>query len=652
MRTSSVALAATTLLLTSVARAAPADAGRRVGVIAVGADAAAAGELQRELELRLAAAPRVTLHGGNDLAPAIGRAGTATPASGPDAQKMREAADLLQKASDAYYEDRAAFALDRLGALAALHERTGNFPVGERVRLLLWRTAVFLALKDEPQAETEALAALTLNPELKVDLNEFRPSVKEIVEKVRGRGLRMVTVVVNGLSAGATLRLDDRAVSPRFQAPIGKHRLVASAMGRRDVGRTFDAAGDLSIPMTLPIALEPALETTLSGIVWRGQPSSQDAPILTGLATRLGVDWLVVAATRTDPASESRVVLISLAGGSSFASPQLAIGSGTNAALATWTDSRLASDLTGAIAAVAVATPSPVSTATPAPTATPVAVAVAIATPRPRPAPTAAPRVPPARRRAASGENVVLGARGGVLWLDRTRTISGGGESFTTEFGGVGPRITADASRGMFFGEVEAAFLSYGISTLDVKLPDGSKTTVSGGSSLVARLGGGWRHAFGDGDWDGSTVVRAGLGLVRETHSAEDVKDSSNQPLRLLTSYDRNGLELRVDGRLPFPDVTFRPAITGGLAVGPAIGFSESPKGATGTSPAAGPEFGAHLGVELAPMERLGVAFEILASMRDTKFKGTAQAPLNTAIRNATMSESFQGTALTARYRF
>ena len=650
MRTSSVTLAVTTLLLTSVARAAPGDAVRRVGVIAVGADAAAAGELQRELELRLAAAPRVTLRGGNDLAPVIGRSGLATAAAGPDAQKLRDGADLLQKASDAYYEDRAAFALDRLGALGALHERAGNFPVAEHVRLLLWRTAVFLALKDEPQAEAEALAALTLSPELKVDLNEFRPSVKEMVDKVRGRGLRMVTVVVNGLPAGATLRLDDRAVTPRFQAPTGKHRLVASAAGRRDVGRTFDAAGDLSIPMTLPIALDPSLDAALSGIVWRGQPSTQDVPLLAGLATRLGVDWLVVAATRSDPASESRVVVLSPSGGPVFASPQLAIGAGTNAALATWTDSRLASELTGAAAAVAVATPSPVPTATPAPAGTP--VAVAIATPRPRPAPTAAPHFPPARRHAASSEGVVLGARGGLLWLDRTRTISGGGESFKTGFGGVGPRITADASRGMFFGELEAAFLSYGISTLDVKLPDGSKKTVGGGSSLVARLGGGWRHAFGRGDWDGSPLVRAGLGVVHESHSAEDVKDASNQSLKLLTSYDRNGLELRVDGRFPFPDVSFRPAITGGLAVGPAIGFSESPKGATGTSPAAGPEFGAHLGVELAPLERLGVAFEILASMRDTKFKGTAQAPLSTAIRNATMSESFQGAALTARYRF
>src|SRR5262245_20773435 len=141
---STIAFATTALLF-----AAP----PRVGVIGVGEDAGTAGDLQRTIELRLSSSSKKLEHVpaaelGAALPPAPPRAGTR--AIDPALQK--EAAALLQEATDAYYQDRAAFALEKLTALALLQDRTQAFPTTERVRILLWRTAVYLALKDETQA--------------------------------------------------------------------------------------------------------------------------------------------------------------------------------------------------------------------------------------------------------------------------------------------------------------------------------------------------------------------------------------------------------------------------------------------------------------------------------------------------------------------
>ncbi|HVO30843.1 MAG TPA: hypothetical protein VMV18_08905, partial [bacterium] len=589
----------------------------------------------RELELRLVSTPRITLKGANDLAGSLARpsSGTATQAA-MDPAAAREAAVLFQKGSDAYYDDRSAFALDRFGALASLYDRTPGVPVADRVRLLLWRTAVFLALKDEAQAESEALAALTLNPELKVDLNEFRPSVKDMVDRIRARGLHTATVMVTGLPAGATVTVDDRSVSPRFVIPIGKHRITASAPGRRDVTRTFDASGDLSVPMTLPIALDPSLESALAGMVWRGQPSPSDVAALANLAARTNADWLVVGGTRVDPAVESRVAVFSLAqGGPAYASPQIPNGPGANAALCAWVDARLQSEVAG-------------------PAVAPTPTQVAVVAPTPRPSPRSTPR--PSVESRSSEQAVAFDVYGGLLWKDRSRTLSAG-RSFTTAFGGVGPRVGVDATREELFGLFEAALVNYDISTLDVTLPDNTThETVKGGSSTNARLELGWRHAFNQGDWEGDPQVRVGAGILYESLAAEDVKDVGGAKLGLLSSYTREALEISADGRYPISAPSWSPAVLVGLRVSPFGAVSESPSGTTGKSPSMGPGVDWRVGGVATPMPRLQIEVGYEGGMRSTKFKGPVPflAGVTPQPSGATVSETFHGFGATARWKF
>lgn len=584
----------------------------RVGVIAVGEDAASAGELQRTIELRLSASPKVQLAPASDLSAALPPAPARAARPAVDAAIAKEAATLLQAATDAYYEDRAADALGKLGELAALQERTQAFPVSERVRLLLWRTAVFLALKDGAQAEAEALAALSLNPDVKVDLNEFKPSVKDAVDRVRTRGFRLVTVVVSGLPPGSTLELDDRAVTAPFKVSVGRHRLSARAPGRRDVVRTFDAAGDLSVPMYLPLATDAATDAALAALASSENPSREQRSVADGLLAKAKLDWLIVAIA--PPGAEPRAVALAATGA------QHASGAMTAGNLAAWTDQRVTSTSSATVAA----TPRPART--------------------PRP-----PGPPPAAGKAST---VAILADGGVAWTTRTRTLQGkSGRPFETSFAGVGPRVAVDVSRGSPFAHAEAAWTTYGISTLDVTLPDGSGTQVTGGTTAQGRLLAGWRHAFGDRE--ASPSVFAALGGSFETHAAKDVRDPATGDLGLLTGYSRTAVELALGARYPIAAPgSLRPSVHAALAVAPVSTWTEDPAGASGAKPATAPSFAWNLGVALSPVERLVVALDYSGAARSVAFDGAAQAPADPAIEDATITESFHSVGITAGYRF
>lgn len=588
----------------------------RVGVVAVGEDAGAAGELQRTIELRLSASRKVAVAGASDIGTAL-VPGPQSPASASrqiDPALRKEAASLLQEATDAYYEDRAAVALDRLAALAALQDRTNVFPASDRVRLLLWRTAVFLALKDQTSAEAEALTALSINPDLKVDLNEFRPSVKEAVDRVRERGLRTVTVVVSGLPPGAQLELDDRLVTAPFRATLGRHRLIARAPGRREVIRVFDATSDVSIPMSLPVSTDAATEAVLVAIAGDDDLSREQRNLTEGIISRLKLDYLVVA--RPD-GNAARATIVNEKG-SAIAAPE-----GNAATVAAWIESKVLGDASGNVAAVT----------TPAVSATPRA--------------TPPPRVRRPRERSA----LALAASGGLLWSSRSRTLSGKtGGDFETSFGGVGPRVVVDASLGAPFARVEAAWIDYGISTLDVTMPDGSSKEVTGGSTTMGRLIAGWRQSFGGGEPDAAPSVWAGIGGSFESHGATDVADDSGD-LGLLTSYSRTAVEIAAGGRYPFGG-SMQPAISAGVIVAPVSTWSESPADTSGTDPAPGLALGWNLGVAFQATSKIGVSVEYGGAMRSVAFKGAAAPPVDPTITDATIAESFHFFGATAGYRF
>ena len=590
----------------------------RVGVVTVGEDAAAAGDLQRAIELRLSASRKAEVVGAAEIAAVLPAGpGSTAPATRPlDPAVQKEAASLLREATDAYYQDRAAIALDRLGALAALHERAAAFPVADRVRMRLWRTAVFLALRDTAQAEAEALTALNLDPDLVVDLNEFRPSVRDAVERVRARGLRAATIVVPGLPSGATLELDGRPVTPPFKALSGRHELTARAPGRRDVKRIFEAgSSDLSVPMYLPVATDGPTETALTALATSSQPPREAREVAERIASRLDLDWLIVAVGRTN---DARGIALSSDGDVFHASP-VASGNAAYANLAAWFDQRILAE--------------PAVAATPRPTRTPGPV--------------------------QAGPGGVVGSRalaitanGGLVWSSRNRRLSGdGGSGFDVSFGGVGPRVTVDASLGAPFAHVEAAWITYGISTLDVTLPDGSKSDVDGGTTTFARLQAGWRHAFTPGEPDAGPSVYAALGGSWESHAANDVRQPGSGDLGLLASYQRTAVEVALGGRMPL-NAPLSPAISGGLVVAPTSTWSETPSNTSGRKPSPAFAFGWSLGVAAKPSDRLTVSLDYTGSMRSIAFEGTAKAPLDPALTDPTLDESFHSLGVTAGYRF
>src|SRR5688572_22939815 len=129
----------------------------RVGVVALGTDPAAAGELQRAAEAKIVEVPNAAVANVGLLAerliPPPDPNATPVAIATPDPAALEEAKKLLDEAIALYYEDSAAQSLDRLGALAALQARTPGLAIVDRVRLRLWRMAVFLALGDKTGAD-------------------------------------------------------------------------------------------------------------------------------------------------------------------------------------------------------------------------------------------------------------------------------------------------------------------------------------------------------------------------------------------------------------------------------------------------------------------------------------------------------------------
>lgn len=568
----------------------PTPAPKRIAVVVVGDDAAACGDLQRELEKRLpAAAPGLVVRPAADVA-----ARAAAPRAASAATELDPAtAAALEQAIGAYYDAQYVKALDLFAKVQAQYDASGA-PFSKKTEVFLWRVAVFLGLNDAAQAQAEALAALTLNPEIKIDAtSEIPPSVQQQLDLAKkSPGFKIVTVIVNGLPATATLSVDGRSVPSRFKVTAGKHVIVASSAGRRDVSREIDVNSDTALSMSLPIALAPDEQAAVTAFLVGGEESAGVA----ALATKLDADWVLFALT-------SPTVVTSALRRSATADAHRGEAVSVTEAPGTFLElyqSRLVKSLNE--------------------------------------------KVPPPPGVAAAPGSWAIRADGTIVASGWSRSVSGG-ETFQTFFGGAGPEVRVEATRDSLLFVGAASFVSYDASSVDVRLPDGSRTTATGGSTNRLLLGGGWRGLGREQE-----LVRGVLALDVETHAANDPANQGAK-LNLLTSYTRAAIELRAGSRFPAPALPdWRVDVE--LGVAPYSYFAESPSGASGKSPAAGLGYLWSAGLESAAASRWGYRLAYSGEMRSVKFKGASDAAVNPPMRNAELSEMTHALSLSLSRRF
>lgn len=565
----------------------------RAAVIVVGEDAGDTGNLQRELERRFAAAvPGLSVRVASDVSQ---RVGAPRPAATP-AIIDPAAATHLEQAIGAYYDAQFLKALDLFAKVQALYESSGA-PVTKKTDVLLWRTAVFLGLNDLVQAQSEALAALGLNPELAVDpKSEVPPSVQQQLDAARrSASFKLVTVLVNGLPPTATVTVDGRSVPSRFKVMAGKHKLIVSSPGRREVVREFEVAADTAITVSLPIALPAEAEPAVSAFAWEGTDASG---AVAALARKLDAEWVVVASIR---GTEARAALRRASTGT------LEL---TTAVPASEAAVKLTQELAPRISAGMTEKPKASHSFV----------------------------VDDGSLRVETHASVVAAG-----WL---RAISGG-DSLETFFGGAGPELRADVSKGRFLATGAVSYVSYDASSIEVKLPDGSKETATGGAAIRARAAAGWR-GFGE---DGGRF-RALAGFALDSYSAQDVAAGSAE-LNLLTGYTRAALDLRGGARLGAPGLpSWRLDLEAGVQ--PWALFTEEPEGASGEDPASALALTWGAALESAPSatSRWGLRAAYAGEMRQTQFSGTSNAAVNPPMRDAVLDEMFHSLTISVRRSF
>lgn len=586
-----------------------ADTPPRVAVVCIGDDPVTTGACQREVETRFVA-PKFALRDAPDLAASI--ASRTPPADPSDPSERRRAAEMLEAGAKAYYDDKLVDALDRLAAVQALHERASGISTDERIKLLLWRTAVFLALGDRPKAEAEARGALILSPSLQVDLSVFRPSVKSLVDEIRAAGLPSATILFSGTPPGADVKIDGRPVTDRMQVPLGRHRLVARAPGFLEVERSIEVSGDASIPLAMPLFLDPHLEKLLVAIAEKGVVSADGKRTLDRVAEKARVDAVVLALVRTRATPADARVLVywraSLAP-SSAGTPQAT----SVAAIADLAFARADATAPAAIAAMRK-----------------LPGAVAARTPAPPP--------PPSGERS----RLALAARGDIAIVSRERAVdSEDGAGFSSGFVGIGPRVAVDLSRGTLIGEVEGSFVSYSLSTLDVNLPDGGRSTVTGGSTVAARAGAGVRWPARE------SIALVGLaGIAWEAHRGDDIRDGG--AVGLFPSETRIAIDVR--GAV-HADVS-RFTLVAGAGLSPWSQTSEAPSGTTGRDPSSAIAPSWQLGAHLEPRRGWNAGLVYEGELRTTTYSGAADLPLDPPLTDVSVRQTLHTVVLTLRRSF
>ena len=580
----------------------------RVGVLTIGDDSLA-GPLQKDLERVFAASPDLKLRTGSEMASrlVVPRVVVSAPV-GPDPAAKAEATQLLEEAKGAYYDDASAKALDRLAKLESLQERSGGFPALQRIEMRLWRVAVFLALKDEQQASDEGLAALSIDPELRIDLKELPPSVNDEVEKVRSTRLKIFSVNVSGLPPVADVNVDGRSVPSRFRAAAGHHRITVNSPGRREVVREVDVARDVSVSIPLPLAVPAEADAAAVALAWPVAGATVDPTPIAALATKLDVDWIVVVSTRATPKAEARAMAVSAKGG------------------AAWIGSATASSPTLAQTLGDEAIP---------------ALRKSIARAN-------RPKSGGSHVAADEGAGWTLGASAALALDARYRSLSGSGGSVKTLFAGTGPQLGIRASNGATLASLDVAWTTFGFSSLAVKLPDGSTRTASGGSTLGVSLAGGRRVALSSNGFEDGPTLRYGLGLVFEDHSATDVTSSSGGKLGLLSSYLRIAPELRGGARIPLTEF----AISGDLGISPVGYWVDTPSKVYGKSATAIPAFGWRFAASRGDADRLRLEVAWTGSLSGANHTGVAAVPSTPPMSSVKVRENVQALTVGLTKRF
>lgn len=465
-------------ILVAVLAAAPVSP--RAGVIATGPDAAAAGGLQRRLEAKLAG----NVVPAEELAKRL-----ATPGLAPstDMVLQREAERLLDATQKAFYEGSLDDALARIAELDKLTVDAPSLPMRNRALLLLWRAAVLLEKQAVTAAEAPAREALaySLVPPLVVDEKTFPPPLVTLVTKLR-KTTTTAKLTLAGLPAGTSFRIDDADIAVpaggafALNVPTGRHRLQAWATGYAAATLSTDVLADLSVSLSLPLALEPADALALM----EAASGRADRARLDALAKRLDLDVLVVATQKSvgAPISTYEWKKSKIA-----AAPVVPPTPAGEDAIAMWSAQRLASQK-------ARSGPRTVS---------PLSITPSVA------------------------------AFGSV----RTFDVKGSGGSYSALFGGPGMRAGAVATRGNVVGGAEVSYATYSLSPVTADLPDGGSAKGSGGTTMAGALAGGWRFRR-----DGLAPYVAG-GVSFERHAADDLASSAGE-LSFFPSHERVSLDV------------------------------------------------------------------------------------------------------------
>lgn len=557
----------------------------RVGVIAVGADPVAAGELQQRLDRAVASRKDLVTVPRAEIALRLG----AATSSARDAGRL---AALFAQAKEAYFDERLVEAGERVEEAARVVDSGLAVPGSDRVTVLTWRTALALAMQKEGEAETHAKELLALSPDAEPDLDIFRPSVGKFVDEMRPKVPPGINVKVEGAPGGSRLEVDGRLVDTQFRIGPGKHTLAMRAVGFRPAAYPFDAKSNHVV--TLTPALDPGDKAlgSLQTEVW----GSGAAPALAGLGARLGVDAVAVVAARADGALRAMVFR---RGEALRRSGSAAPGKEPESAIASW----LAAALT--------------------------------------PAASKPPKGTPAAPIASAARSWTLDA--GIAVSQRDRALDGsGGAGFDTAFTGVGGFFDGELWHRSFMGGLRGSWTSYDVSTARFDLPDGTESSVLGGRTARADFRAGARVL---GTPEGFGLI-AQIEAVYEIHNAQDLRDDNGE-LGFFASYDRVAAGAGVRAHAAIGAVR----LSTGVSAHPFHQWTESPA-KTGRSPkgqiALG--FSARAGIPVSGAWEL--QGEFLGERRSVTFEAGADAPVDPAIQDATISEQVHSLSLTLRRRF
>ena len=266
-------------------------------------------------------------------------------------------------------------------------------------------------------------------------------------------------------------------------------------------------------------------------------------------------------------------------------------------------------------------------------------------TAHPAATPIAAATPPPTAHRAMPATNTGWVTDAALVFADRTRSIAGGG-TYSSHFGGVGPRIAASMSHEAFVGRGEVSYVSYAMSKAegDQPAPTPGTWSVNGGSDLDLALLAGARLV---------PSVSLLAGARWESHQAQDLRLGGSAS-GLFPSTTLLSVRVRAEGAREVAPGAHPIGISAALFVDPWSSLHESPSGASGTSPKPGFGWGWELGaVTHAGGTALGL--HLGEEQRSARFSGTAGAttrrPAQT-ISDAHVHERIDSLRLSAAFPF